>query len=555
MVVTVKLVFVKGFEEYEPGNGAVGTTVIPEVVEHVSVGVYHSVHVVLYGYGYERVVLGPGTTRVPLTAPDGQAVAEEFEKGKVAEADEETEADTDILVLKIVRPPVEAMGTPEVPKLSQELVGTGNGNMVPLEKENGGREVGIGRVPPDWNDVIPVPTGVLVPLGTIDPARVVFAPGRDSVAGIEVKEGAVPLPVEAKIGEALGATVSIVRSPVELEAGNGGRLNDNSPVPPVAPVPPDGIIAEIVPLVDTIPGVGTEVKLENDDPALPVDTVMTPVIPVVFGVGKGGRKENKLVIGAPAALSVDDDTPDDDDPPDKDSDHVGIEPVAVGRSPPLPSEAVELARGNGAVPEVGDERLPVKPELGKDETVNPVVPLGENVELEAHGCRLILKDTVPPPVGSPFGTETVVAFASAGRDMDAEPTPVPKGPVALLDPVPKIVKSVIGPLNGSVELGIGKGTDSEVVILMLPEVIVANGKLPLATPVELRGRVPGAEDGRTVDILVPEPDIVSEPNAVKVELGSGNGIVWERLGRMRLDEDGPRELPVNDPPNEKVAEG
>ncbi|RYP64814.1 hypothetical protein DL771_008594 [Monosporascus sp. 5C6A] len=164
-----------------------------------------------------------------------------------------------------------------------------------------------------------------------------------------------------------------------------------------------------------------------------------------------------------------------------------------------------MGRGNGAASEVRDEKLPVKPELG--------------------------------------------------RDTDAEPKPVPKGPVALMDPVPKIVESVVGPLNGSVELGIGNGADSEVVTVMLPEVIVANDKLPLATPVELRVPVPGTEDGRTVDIPVPAPDIVSEPIAGKVELSSGNGMVWERLGRMRLDEGGPRELPVNDPPNVEVAEG
>ncbi|RYP73193.1 hypothetical protein DL770_007822 [Monosporascus sp. CRB-9-2] len=504
MVVTVKLVFVKGLEEFEPGNGAVGTTVIPEVVEHVSVGVYHSVHVVLYGYGYERVVLGPGTTRVPLTAPGGQAVAVEFVKGKVAEA--ETEADSEIPVLRIVRPPVEVAGMPEVPKLSDEPVGTGNGT--------GGLYIAYVELPD-----VKIDAALRVPLGIIDPAKVVFALGRDSVAGIEVKKGAVPLPVEAKIGEGLGAMVSIVRSPDELKEGNGGRPDGNPPVPPVAPGPPDVIISEIVSLVSTIPGIGTDVKLENDDPALPADAVTTPVISVEFGVGKGGRKENEP---APALLSVDDDLPDDDDPPGKDSDAVRVEPAAVGRLPPLPSEAVEFGRGNGAVPKVGDERLPVKPEMGKYETVNPVVPLGKNVELKAHGGRLILKDTAPPPVGTPFGTETVVALASAGRDMDAETAPVLKGPVALMDPVPKIVNSVVGPPNGSVELEIGKGAGTEVVIVMLPEVIVANDKLPLATPVELRELVPGTEDGRTVDIPVPAPGIISDPITGEVELGSGN---------------------------------
>ncbi|RYP74553.1 hypothetical protein DL769_003998 [Monosporascus sp. CRB-8-3] len=433
-VVTVKLVFVKGVEEFKPGSGDVGTTVILEVVEHVSVGVYHSVHVVLYGYGYERVVLGPGTTRVPLTAPDGQAVVVEFGEGKVAEADEETEADPEIPVLRIVRPPIELTVTPEVPKPSEEPVGAGNGDMVPLEKENGGREIVYVELPDVKMDAT-----LRVPFGTIDPANVVFAPGRDSVAGIEVKKGAVPLPVEVKIGEALGAMVSIVRSPDELKVGNGGRLDNNPPVPPVAPVPPGGIIAEIVPLVDNIPEVGTEVKLESDDPALPVDALTAPVIPVVFGVGKGGRKENK-----------------------------------------------------------------------------------PNVELEAHGGRPILKETVPPPVGTPLGTETVVAFAPAGRDMDAEPTPGPKVSVALINPVPNIVKPVAGPLNGSVELEIGKGTDSEVIVVSLPEVIVANDKLPVATPVELKEPLPGTEDGRTVDIPVPAPDIVPEPIAGKVELGNGN---------------------------------
>ncbi|RYO90312.1 hypothetical protein DL762_002751 [Monosporascus cannonballus] len=382
-----------------------------------------------------------------------------------------------------------------------------------------------------------------LPLGTIDPAKVVFAPGRDSVAGIEVKKGAVPPLSEVKIGEPLGAMVSIVRSPDEFKVGNGGRLDDDPPMPPVAPVPQDGIIAEIVLLIDTIPGVGTEVKVENDDPALPVDALMA------------------LVIGVPVLLSVDDepssddDPSDDNDPPGKDSDPVGIEHVAVGSLPPPPPEAVEFDRGNGAVPEVGDERLPVKPGLCKYETVNPVAPLGTNAELEAHGGRLILKDTVPPPVGTPFGTETVVAFALVGRDMGEETPSVPKGPVALMDPVPKIVKSVVGPLNGSVELGIGYGTDGEVVIITLPEVIVANDKLPLATPVELRGLVPGTEDGRTVDIPVPAPDIAPEPIAGKVELGSGNGIVWERLGGTRLDEDGLRGISVSDPPREEVAEG
>ncbi|RYP10144.1 hypothetical protein DL764_000854 [Monosporascus ibericus] len=468
MVVTVKLVSVKGFEEFEPGNGAVGTTVVPEVVEHVSVGVYHSVHVVLYGYGYERVVLGPGTTRVPLTAPDGQAVAVEFGKGKIVEADEETEADPEIPVLRIVGSPVEATGTPEVPEPSEEPVGTGNGSMVTLENENGGRDIVYVELPD-----VKVDATLSVPLGTIDHSKVVFAPGRDGVAGIEVKEGAVPLPVEAKIGEALGAMVSMVRSPDELKEGNGGRLDDNPPVPPVAPRPPDGIIAEVVSLVDTIPGVGTEVILENDGLALSVDAVTAPVIPVVKVVVRvvGNMIWVGEVIGAPVLMSVDDDPPDDDGIPDKDSDAVDTEPVA------------------------------------------------------------------------------------AGRDMDAEPTPVPKGLVALMDPVPEIVKSVVRLLNGSVELGIGKGTDSKVVIVMLPEVIVANDKLPLATPVELRGPVPGTEDGRTVDIPVLALDIVSDPIAGEVELGSGNGIVWERLGRKRLDEDGPRELLVNDPPNEEVAEG
>ncbi|RYP10674.1 hypothetical protein DL765_008034 [Monosporascus sp. GIB2] len=394
-----------------------------------------------------------------------------------------------------------------------------------------------------------------LPLGTIDPAKVVFAPGRDSVAGIEVKKGAVPLRSEVKIGEPLGAMVSIVRPPDELKVGNGGRLDDNPPMPPVAPLPPDGVIAEIVPLTDTIPGVVTEVKLGDDDPALPVDAVTAPVIPVVFGVGKGGRKENERVIGVPVLLSVDDDTPDDDDPPGSDSDPVGIKPVAVGRLLPPPAEAVEFDRGNGAVLEVGDERLLVKPELCKYETVNPVAPLGTNVELDAHGGRLILKDAVPPPVGTPLGTETVVVFAPAGGDMGAETTSVLKVPVALMEPVPKIVNPVVGPLNGNVELGIGYGTDGEVVVIMLPEVNVANDKLPFANPVELRGPVPGTEDGGTVDMPVPAPDIAPEPIAGTVELGSGNGIVRERLGRTRLDEDGLRGLSVDDPPMEEVAEG
>ncbi|EMR68239.1 hypothetical protein UCREL1_4747 [Eutypa lata UCREL1] len=211
-----------------------------------------------------------------------------------------------------------------------------------------------------------------------------------------------------------------------------------------------------------------------------------------------------------------------------------VSKVAEGIDDPLPVPGVKvtLGRGNGAV---GIEPTDVELVPGNPELARVREPVGAAVvTLVAQGSVPALEDIVPPPLR----VKLPVPFPAAERDMEGEPEPVP---VIVGATVPRVPELKID----SVEFGIGKGADvGEVAAETFPEVIDGSIVPEPGILDVLKLPVPETEGGNTVVNTVPDPDTPVERIAGAVELGSGKGAVKDR-------DDGPTELPVNNPLNDE----
>ncbi len=241
---------------------------------------------------------------------------------------------------------------------------------------------------------------------------------------------------------------------------------------------------------------------------------------------------------------------------------VGRMPVPVDRPLPPGSVKVVFGRGNGAV---DTEPIPVEPPAGKPElavnvTVTPEAPLVRMVELTPHGGALDPRDpvnvlvitvAVAVPVDTGLSIELPDTVVMAGRDVELEAVAVIVDTVAPMVPVAK---------TDCVELETGKGTDAEGAVETLVKVTVGNEETPLSAPVEpAMPPVPEKEVNKIVDNTVKEPDTPLEITVTIVELGSGNGAVWELDNVLRLpvsdslDEEDAVEAPV--PADELSVDG
>lgn len=569
-------------EETGVGVGVTVATVTLYIVEQVvSEGAIHSsVHVELDGYGGAvRVALALGTG-IPLTlieelvigpVPTILALSVEFGLGRGNNVVTDADPPSDALVLRVgtlVAMVIDPVGVTPVSVVSA--------NEVRLLNVNGGSVLGIGAVSlladpvtpavarvaytveitvPERNTVTILREPLIRPVGPYEDVE--LGPGRDVAIESEVITGGGGGGAVPPVGGAV-TVPELAMIPVVLKVGNGGMVVASDADPPVPPVPTDGTIPVPVPLEDAVIGTGSDVAavavgppivLEfaagngadggsdervNDDvwivmyPEGPLDRRKV-VVPVVVRV-VGNMSVGDVIGPVSSLLDVEDDALllllviDDD----------WVSKVAEGIDDPLPVPGVKvtLGRGNGAVGiEPTDvELVPGNPELARvSEPVDAAV-----VTLVAQGSVPTLEDIVPPPLR----VKLLVPFPAAERDIEGEPEPVP---VIVGATVPRVPELKID----SVELGIGKGADvGEVAAETFPEVIDGSIVPAPGTLDVLKLPVPEIEEGNIVVNTVPDPDIPVERITGAVELGSGKGAVKDR-------DDGPTELPVNNPLNDE----